>query len=91
VKEMPTYEYECKECGHAFEKFQSITARPIRTCPKCGGEVVRLISAGSGLIFKGSGFYETDYRSAEYKRRAKEESGGGKSGSKGKSKGDADS
>jgi putative FmdB family regulatory protein len=90
---MPTYEYECKECGHAFEKFQSITARPIRVCPKCGGEVVRLISAGSGLIFKGSGFYETDYRSAEYKRRAREESGAGshKGGSKGKGKGDADS
>jgi putative FmdB family regulatory protein len=91
--DMPTYEYECKACGHAFEKFQSITARPIKTCPKCGGEVIRLISAGSGLIFKGSGFYETDYRSAEYKRRAREEGGGGsgKSGSGGKSKGDADS
>lgn len=90
---MPTYEYECKQCGHAFEKFQSITARPIRTCPKCGGEVVRLISAGSGLIFKGSGFYETDYRSAEYKRRAKEESGkvADKGGSRGKKEGDADS
>ena len=87
---MPTYEYECESCGHAFEKFQSITARPIRTCPKCGGEVTRLISAGSGVIFKGSGFYETDYRSAEYKKRAREESGVGTEGKsaadKGKSK-----
>ncbi len=85
---MPTYEYECDSCGYKFEKFQSITARPVRVCPKCGGEVTRLISAGSGVIFKGSGFYETDYRSAEYKKKAREESGvgagekspGGKSG-----------
>ena len=84
---MPTYEYECKACGHAFERFQSITARPVRTCPKCAGEVTRLISAGGGLLFKGSGFYETDHRSAEYKRRAKEESGAGSGKGAGKSPG----
>lgn len=90
--EMPTYEYECKSCGLNFEKFQSITARPVRTCPKCGAEVTRLISAGSGVIFKGSGFYETDYRSADYKRRAREESGAGvgTSSGKGKKKSDGD-
>ena len=70
---MPTYEYECNKCGHDFERFQSITARPVKTCPKCGGKVTRLISAGSGVLFKGSGFYETDYRSAEYKKRARQE------------------
>ena len=84
---MPTYEYECKACGLHFEKFQSIMARPVKTCPKCGGEVTRLISAGSGLLFKGSGFYETDYRSAEYKRQARKEGAVPEpSGSKGKKK-----
>ena len=72
---MPTYEYECRGCGHTFEKFQSITDRPVKTCPKCGGEVFRVIGTGGGLLFKGSGFYETDYRSAEYKKRAREEAG----------------
>lgn len=70
---MPTYEYECKSCGHLFEKFQSITASPSRVCPKCGGKVRRLIGKGSAVIFKGSGFYATDYRSEEYKKKAKEE------------------
>jgi putative FmdB family regulatory protein len=59
---MPTYEYECKSCGHRFEKSQSITAAPVKTCPKCRTKVHRLISSGSGFIFKGSGFYATDYR-----------------------------
>jgi putative FmdB family regulatory protein len=60
---MPTYEYECKGCGHRFEQSQSITAAPIKICPECQkNKVVRLIGAGSGLIFKGSGFYATDYR-----------------------------
>jgi len=60
---MPTYEYACKACGHRFEKMQSITAAAIKTCPKCSKrKVVRLIGAGAGLIFKGSGFYATDYR-----------------------------
>lgn len=71
---MPTYEYECKKCG-IFEKFQSITADPIKECPKCGGPVKRLISAGAGVIFKGSGFYITDYRSESYKKDAKKEEG----------------
>jgi len=71
---MPTYEYECKKCG-IFEKFQSITAEPIKKCPKCGGPVKRLISAGAGVIFKGAGFYATDYRSESYKRDAKKEEG----------------
>jgi putative FmdB family regulatory protein len=65
---MPTYEYKCDACGHAFEKFQSITAGPIRKCPHCGkNKVRRLISSGGGLIFKGGGFYITDYRDASYK------------------------
>lgn len=59
---MPTYEYRCSSCGDEFEEFQSITAAPIEICPKCGGPVARLISAGNGLIFKGSGFYITDYK-----------------------------
>ena len=73
---MPTYDYKCDACGHAFEKFQSIKAAPIRKCPKCGkSKVRRLISTGAGLIFKGSGFYITDYRSESYKEKAKSESG----------------
>ena len=76
---MPTYEYRCEKCGHAFEEFQSITARPIKKCPKCGKLAVkRLISAGVGIIFRGSGFYETDYRSDQYKQAAKKESDAGK-------------
>src|ERR1043165_2634182 len=73
---MPTYEYQCDACGNKFEKFQSIKAAPIRKCPKCGkNKVRRLISTGAGLIFKGSGFYITDYRSDSYKEKAKSESG----------------
>ncbi len=59
---MPTYEYICKSCGYEFEEFQSITAEPISVCPKCQGRVERKISAGAGLVFKGSGFYITDYK-----------------------------
>ena len=71
---MPTYEYECNDCDHAFEKFQSITAKPTKKCPVCGKRKVRrLIGAGAALIFKGSGFYITDYRSEEYKSKAKAE------------------
>jgi len=73
---MPTYEYQCDACGNKFEKFQSIKSGPIRKCPKCGkNKVRRLISSGAGLIFKGSGFYITDYRSDSYKEKAKSESG----------------
>ena len=73
---MPTYEYECRQCGHRFEAFQSMKDAPLTACERCGGEVRRLISGGAGLLFKGSGFYQTDYRSDSYKRRAKEERGG---------------
>ena len=57
---MPTYEYECKSCGHNFEVFQSMSEEPLKTCVKCGKEVRRLIFGGAGVIFKGSGFYVTD-------------------------------
>ncbi len=71
---MPTYDYECDACDHTFEMFQSITAGHIRKCPECGKlKVRRLIGAGSTIIFKGSGFYQTDYRSDEYKSRQKAE------------------
>jgi putative FmdB family regulatory protein len=59
---MPTYEYECEKCGGTFERFQPITAKPLKKCPVCGGRVKRKIGAGAGVIFKGSGFYETDYK-----------------------------
>ena len=73
---MPTYEYICEECGYEFEQFQSITAKPLRKCPKCGKRKLRrLIGTGSGVIFKGSGFYETDYRSQSYKEAEKKEKG----------------
>ncbi|MBN1291990.1 MAG: zinc ribbon domain-containing protein [Candidatus Latescibacteria bacterium] len=68
---MPTYEYRCKKCGHEFEEFQSMTDEPIKICPQCKGAVERLIGTGAGLIFKGSGFYTTDYRSESYKNAAK--------------------
>ncbi|MBS3820532.1 MAG: zinc ribbon domain-containing protein [Planctomycetes bacterium] len=68
---MPTYDYECEACGHEFEKFQSITASAIRKCPTCGKlKVRRRIGTGAGVIFKGSGFYETDYRSDSYRKSA---------------------
>jgi putative FmdB family regulatory protein len=73
---MPTYDYICEDCGYEFEQFQAITARPIRKCPKYGKvSLKRLIGAGSGLIFKGNGFYETDYRSENYKKAEKSEKG----------------
>lgn len=78
---MPTYEYVCEKCGHRFEKVQSIAAKPLAVCPEdsCAqkrwgkGKVSRLISGGAGLIFKGSGFYITDYRSESYKQAAKKD------------------
>jgi putative FmdB family regulatory protein len=78
---MPTYEYVCEKCGHQFEKFQSISASPLSVCPEdlCAqkrwgkGKVKRAITAGAGLIFKGSGFYITDYRSESYKEAAKKD------------------
>src|SRR4051812_28171154 len=95
---MPTYEYACEKCGHHFEKVQSIKDKPLSTCPKelCKlkkwgkGRVKKQLSAGAGLIFKGSGFYITDYRSENYKAGAKKEStassGGGESKSTGAEK-----
>ena len=75
---MPTYQYICDDCQYEFEKFQSITARPIRKCPKCGRlSVQRLIGAGAGVIFKGSGFYQTDYRSEGYRKAAESETKSG--------------
>ena len=72
---MPTYEYQCNDCEHKFEKFQSITAGALSKCPECGKmKLKRLIGMGAGVIFKGSGFHETDYRSDDYKRAAKKES-----------------
>ena len=69
---MPTYEYLCSNCEHAFEKFQSITANPLKKCPECGKmKLQRLIGTGAGIIFKGSGFYQTDYRSESYKQDQK--------------------
>lgn len=70
---MPTYEYECEKCRHRFEVFQPITAPPLKECPECKGTVKRLISGGSAIIFKGSGFYKTDYRSESYKKKAEAE------------------
>lgn len=68
---MPTYEYECRKCGNCFEAFQSIVDEPLKRCPKCKGKVQRCIGAGAGVIFKGSGFYQTDYRSDGYKKAAR--------------------
>ncbi len=68
---MPTYDYKCGECGHQWEEFQSITAKPKRKCPECGKlKAKRMIGPGAGIIFKGSGFYQTDYRSSSYKKGA---------------------
>jgi putative FmdB family regulatory protein len=68
---MPTYEYRCDACGHEFEIYQQITAPVMRKCPECSKlKLQRLIGTGAGVIFKGSGFYETDYRSDSYKKSA---------------------
>ena len=72
---MPTYDYECEKCGHRFELFQSMNDEPKKRCPKCKGKVRRLIGTGAGMIFKGSGFYVTDYRSDSYKSQKSKESG----------------
>lgn len=77
---MPTYEYECKSCGHRFEKFQSMSAEPIKICPKCKKKVRRLIGFGSGFIFKGAGFYATDYRKGAAPKEAPCPSAGSKPG-----------
>ncbi len=86
---MPTYEYVCSKCNHQFEKFQRMTEKALTVCPKdrCPrktwgkGKVIRAVGGGAGLIFKGSGFYITDYRSEGYKASAKKESGAASGGS----------
>jgi putative FmdB family regulatory protein len=97
---MPTYEYVCEKCGHRFEKFQSISAQPLDICPEplCArkrwgkGKVKRAISGGAGLLFKGSGFYITDYRSEKYKEAAKKDAApASASGDSGKSASGGDS
>ncbi len=83
---MPTYEYKCLGCGVQFDRFQRITEDPIQECPECSGQTKRLIGAGAGLIFKGSGFYITDYRSEGYKESAKKDKESPSSGNGGDSK-----
>jgi putative FmdB family regulatory protein len=83
---MPTYEYECQDCGYTFEEFQRITADPLSECPKCHGNLKRLLGTGAGIIFKGSGFYATDYRSPTYQKTAQSEAAAGKSAAKGETK-----
>lgn len=78
---MPTYEYECKKCGH-FELFQSIKEEKLKRCPTCKGTVKRLMGSGAGIIFKGTGFYQTDYRSSNYNSAAKADSGSSSGGDK---------
>jgi len=82
---MPTYDYVCDGCGHAFELFQSMTDSVKKTCPECGKKKLRrLIGAGGAIVFKGSGFYKTDYRSESYKKGAAADSGGKADGGGGK-------
>ena len=79
---MPTYEYECTKCSHTFERFQSITEEPVKRCPECRSKVRRVFGSGAGIIFKGSGFYQTDYRSSGYKAAQRRDSDSGASSSK---------
>ena len=88
---MPTYEYKCLDCGIQFDRFQSITEDPIQECPECSGQTKRLIGAGAGLIFKGSGFYSTDYRSEGYKESAKKDKESSSSGDGDSKSGDSKS
>lgn len=82
---MPTYEYRCPSCRTEFEKFQRMSDEPVAECPQCGARAERRLSAGAGLLFKGSGFYITDYRSDSYKKAAQADSGGS-GGAEGSSK-----
>ena len=84
---MPTYEYECEACSHQFEEFQSITAKPLKVCPQCKKRKLRrLIGTGAALLFKGSGFYCTDYRSKDYQSKAKSDSSSSTSSAKSETK-----
>ena len=82
---MPTYDYRCSKCGHQFEVFHGINEKAVRRCPRCKGRARRVPSGGAGLIFKGQGFYITDYRSKDYKEKAKQEKSGGSKPSSGDS------
>ena len=87
---MPTYDYVCQACEHQFELFQSITANPKRKCPECGRlKLRRLIGPGAAIVFKGSGFYKTDYRSSSYRKGAEADTKSGANGSAGKKSADA--
>ncbi|HLM68490.1 MAG TPA: zinc ribbon domain-containing protein [Longimicrobium sp.] len=74
---MPTYEYRCPACGNEFEQFGRMSDPPVQECPQCHAEAQRKISGGAGLVFKGSGFYITDYRGEGYKKAAESDKGGG--------------
>jgi putative FmdB family regulatory protein len=92
--ELPTYEYRCPQ-GHEFEKFQRMADPPVAECPECGEDSERILSGGAGLLFKGEGFYVTDYRSESYRKAAAKDkvkgSDSGKSGESGSKKGGSDS
>ncbi len=81
---MPTYQYRCDKCGHEFEEYQSMLDDPLDSCPECKGPVHRLITGGAGFLFKGSGFYITDYRSGQYKKDAAADSSSSKTSSESK-------
>jgi len=84
---MPTYDYECNGCGHEFELFQSIADSVKRKCPECGkNKLRRLFGTGAAIVFKGSGFYQTDYRSESYKEAAKKDKKSSEDSSSGKDK-----
>jgi putative FmdB family regulatory protein len=87
---MPTYAYQCDACEHQFDEFQKMSDAPLKKCPKCKkNKLRRLIGGGAALLFKGSGFYITDYRSESYKSAAKADTEGGKSGTTGTGSGEA--
>ena len=88
---MPTYEYRCPSCGTEFEKFQKMSDPPVAECPECGAEAERRLSAGAGLLFKGSGFYITDYRGEGYKKAAEGDKGASSSSGGGESKSESKS
>jgi putative FmdB family regulatory protein len=88
---MPTYEYRCPACGNEFEKFGKMSDPPVTECTRCGAESQRRISGGAGLLFKGSGFYITDYRGEGYKKAAESDKGGSSSSGGGESKSESKS